>query len=202
MIRIIETVQQNRQYIALYFMLYGITALARMFLLDDNIWILSNQPPTEVEYWFRFIGYIQLSAYMIVDTIGNYRATNPRVEVYAHHLVCGTGLVSSLASNGRIGAPLAVFGILECITVCRFIRDEITFAWSRIIVTILMRVPTCIVSIWYCNRLASYRPTDEYMLFEIMVWRAIVTSVLPFDGYLMTLYVKRLLRHYRHARIE
>lgn len=207
---ICDTVQSYRPHIALWLMLYGmgiglyqwlIATSYDEFLVDSIIYVPPITTPLGIAY---LIGFTQLSAYMAVDTVGNWLSSKPRTEIYVHHGVCGVGLISSFLV-GLTWTPLFTFGTLECITVCRFIDDvkhELLFCWARILCTILVRTPVSIgiiVWVWAYAESAGFDFTTPFVWLYI-VWGAIGASVLPFDCYLMTFYVKRLLAIRRKRR--
>jgi hypothetical protein len=199
---ICDFVSTHRPHIALWLMLYGIGMCVNKFVSNDSfdtiVYGSGVHPPpsTSITHILYFIGYTQLSAYMLVDTVGNWLSPRPRAEIYIHHGVCGLGLLASFV-NGLTWPPLTIFGILEIITVCRFIDDtthEPLFCWMRILTTLFMRVPVSGVGAYlaYQKCVLHSFSIDNPMVRLYFVWGIICAAVLPFDCYLMTLYVKRL----------
>jgi hypothetical protein len=199
-------VSTHRPHIALWVMLYGIgtcvynyhkTPCINTLMFDD----VSMLPPPNhsLAHALYLVGFTQLSTYMAVDTIGNWLSPNPRLEIYVHHGVCGAGLLTSFM-YGMTWPPLTTFGMLEIITVCRFVDDtkyERFFCWMRILCTIFVRLPVSLFgSYWglYVYPITKSYDTNHPIVRLYMVWGLICLAVVPFDCYLMTFYVKRLRR--------
>jgi len=200
---ICEFAQSHRPHIALWLMMYGMgLGMYQWFaattydelLYDSIVHVPTMKTPMGL---IHLMGFAQLSAYMAVDTVGNWLSPKPRAEIYIHHGVCGVGLISSFVL-GLTWPPLFFFGTLECITVCRFIDDtkqELLFCWARIFCTLFIRVPIVVgVAYWAYTyiELCNFNMSSPMVRLHC-VWGIIGASVFPFDCYLMTFYVKRLM---------
>jgi len=173
-------------------MLYGWFVL--WWVWWDNVTFWGMDEHDQFDRMICTVGYCQLLAYMVGDTIDNYTSVRPRIENYVHHAICTIGIVGSLYGT-RANAPLYIFGTLEIISVIRLVElyNERLFCWLRILATMFVRFPVCCFGIWYCieRRLIA----SEHIIYgytEMVIWQTIVTLVIPFDIYLTRMYVKRL----------